>query len=342
MRRAHSLILFFTLEFALTVAWFGTVGAQDVLPHDDSIRIAEACEIVERFGDNIWVGWSRAPFAILLVTGETEYLVYHDAPTDDFTSAGYDSLVGSEVYTRDRVFEPDLQATFPAVGGIPTIVMGSPKTTEASHSSRWVLTLLHEHFHQWQLSQPDYYESVGELDLARGDSTGMWMLDYDFPYDSTAVGQAFSGLCTALAGAVEAVDDAAWEEKFQRYREARRKFQSAVDADDYRYFSFQVWQEGISRYTEYRLALMLASTYTPTPEFEALSDFVPFEEVAARIKKHIVSALTTMELDDLRRTAFYHVGAGEGLLLDRYYPWWKQHYMEKRFFVERYFDLRPY
>jgi len=342
MSRIHSRILVLVLHTLLVVGSLDVTRAQDALPHDDAVRIAEAREIAGRFGDATWSGWSGAPFAILLVTDETEYLVYHSDPTDDFAPAGYDSLVGGDVYTRDRVYEPDFQATFPAVAGVPTIVIGRPKKTEASHSSRWVLTLLHEHFHQWQFSQPDYYELVDGLELANGDSTGMWMLDYAFPYDSTDVGVAFKDLCTALAEAIEASDDATWEEKLAKYREVRTTFERAIEPDDYRYFSFQVWQEGISRYTEYRLAMMLASTYMPTPEFEALSDYVPFEEVAERMKEHIVATLTTMELDDLRRSAFYHVGAGEGLLLDRYYPWWKKHYMEKRFFVERYFEMRPY
>jgi hypothetical protein len=66
------------------------------------------------------------------------------------------------------------------------------------------LTLLHEHLHQWQYSQPDYYAGVARLGLARGDTTGRWMLDYPFPYDSAPVRQAVHTLATALAGALEA------------------------------------------------------------------------------------------------------------------------------------------
>ncbi|MEE9270646.1 MAG: hypothetical protein V3V49_10350, partial [Candidatus Krumholzibacteria bacterium] len=169
--------------------------AGESLPTEDRIRIAEAFRIADELGEKVWRGWSDAPRALLLVTRDREYLVRHPYPTGDFTRVGYDSLLRSDVYTRERVYDPKLLATFPAVAGVPTIVIGQPRNTDASHSTRWVMTLLHEHFHQWQLSQPGYYDAVAGLGLARGDTTGMWMLNYDFPYDSPEVAAAFSHLC---------------------------------------------------------------------------------------------------------------------------------------------------
>ena len=87
------------------------------------------------------------------------------------------------MHVRERVFPPNLRACFPAVGDVSTIVIGQPAATEQS-STFWVLTVLHEHFHQLQNAQPDYYSSVDSLNLARGDSTGGWMLNFPFPYDS--------------------------------------------------------------------------------------------------------------------------------------------------------------
>src|SRR5207249_765319 len=77
-------------------------------------------------------------------------------PTPDFTGLGYDSLLATDVLVRDRHFAPNLLATFPAVAGVSTIVVGLPAATN-KNSTEWVLTLLHEHFHQLQTSRPGYY-----------------------------------------------------------------------------------------------------------------------------------------------------------------------------------------
>ena len=55
-----------------------------------------------------------------------------------------------------------------------------------------------------QYAQPDYYPATEALDLARHDSTGMWMLNYPFPYDSTAVVKPFAALSHAAREALRA------------------------------------------------------------------------------------------------------------------------------------------
>jgi hypothetical protein len=134
------------------------------------------------------------------VTPDYEFLIRHPRPTDEFTFSEYDSLLRSNVYYRERVNQTNLLATFPAVGGLPTIVVGQAENTLAKRSTRWVITLLHEHFHQFQQSQPDYYPSVRELDLSRGDQSGMWMLNYSFPYDSTEISLQFQLLSRIFPG----------------------------------------------------------------------------------------------------------------------------------------------
>ncbi len=304
----------------------------------DRVRIAEARRIAEGLGDDLWPGFGHAPSAVLLVTPQTEYLFYHPAPTDDFSALGYDSVTDSEVYARDRVFDTRLLATFPAVAGVPTVVIGQPRHTEASHSTRWVATLLHEHFHQFQSSQPDYYDSVKALDLAGGDTTGMWMLDYPFPYDVKDVNEAFSEMCRRLVDAIEAIGKGSFRQKVARYLDARHVFGDELDAKDYAYFSFQIWQEGIARYTEYTLIRRAAVAYTPTKAFEALPDRVPFERDANETYAHVLAELLGVSLKSAKRTAFYHVGAGEALLLDQINPAWRNRYFKDRFFVDEYFE----
>ena len=305
------------------------------LRNEDRVRLAEAFRMGDQLGDRVWEGWSAAPFAVLLVTPEYEFLMRHPQPSADFTRLGYDPLLKADVHFRKRVFQTNLLATFPAVGGVSTIVIGQPENTQAKTSTRWVVTLFHEHFHQLQDSQPRFYEEVNRLNLARGDQTGMWMLNFAFPYGRPEVAQQFSVASRALAAALDARPGRDFRDKLAAYLAARRSLQQLLAADDYKYFSFQLWKEGVARYTEYRFAREAAARYRPTKEFASLKDFTPFADDAARSLALVMGDLEKMSLGERERTAFYPFGAGEALLLDRARPGW-----QRKYFVEK-FSLDP-
>jgi len=63
------------------------------LPATDRVRIAEAFRLADALTERLWAGWSQAPFAVLLVTPEREFLIRHPRPTSDFQSLGDDSLL---------------------------------------------------------------------------------------------------------------------------------------------------------------------------------------------------------------------------------------------------------
>ena len=129
---------------------------------------------------------------MLLVTPDYEFLIRHPHPSEDFLDTSYDRLLHSRVYYRKRQFSTDFLAAFPAVNGLSTIVVGQAENTFVKTSTPWVVTLLHEHFHQLQDSQPKIFEEIAGLGLAHGDKTGMWMLNYAFPYGRAEVNTAFS------------------------------------------------------------------------------------------------------------------------------------------------------
>lgn len=175
---------------------------------------------------------------MLLVTPENEFLIRHPKPSKEFTSIGYDTLLQSDVYFRKRTFSPNLLATFPAVGGISTIVIGQAENTSKKTSTAWVVTMLHEHFHQLQNSQPNYYADVNALNLSGGDESGMWMLNYAFPYSAPEVKQQFAVLSRLLAEALQIKPKKEFSTKVAAYLEAQRKLEMMLKPDDYRYFSF--------------------------------------------------------------------------------------------------------
>ena len=302
------------------------------IPHADRVRLGEAYTIAERIGDQVWPGWSSAPFATLLVTPEHEYLVRHPRPPREFRLVGYDSLLKSAVLARPRTLALDLLATYPAVAGVPTIVVGQPGATGKS-STGWVLTILHEHFHQLQTSRPGYYAGVEALGLSRGDQTGMWMLNYPFPYDSVPVQALLSTWTRELRGALESgTVDAT---RARAAAAAASRLREMLSPDDYRYLAFQMWQEGVARYTELAVARLAAARHTPGDDFRALPDYTPFAAAADALEQGIMNGLGAQELARDRRVVFYALGAATALLLDRSAIDWRRRYLDEPFSLDR-------
>jgi hypothetical protein len=340
MSRTSSLCLLAILPFVASSTPLAarTVAAQTpastaTLAPDDRVRIAEAFRLADAIGDSIWPGWTSAPFALLLVTPDQEFLIRHPQPPADFTRVGYDSLLRSDVLARRRTLAPNLLATFPAAGVVPTIVTGQPGATGKS-STEWVLTLLHEHFHQLQMSRPDYHARVRALALSRGDSSGMWMLNYAFPYDSSLVQSRFGALAAYLDSALSTPAPDVRQSHWVAARLARGALRAALPAADDRYLAFQMWQEGVARFTELEAARFAAARFTPSAAFRALPDFVPFGAAAERIEAGIHAGLRA-PLARNRRVAFYAIGAATAMLLDETGREWRGEYLGGEMALDR-------
>jgi hypothetical protein len=301
---------------------------------EDRVRIREAMNISRLFGDSIWKGMSETPFTLILVTDSAEFLINCSFPPSDFTLLGYDSILSSRVYCRRATFSKHFLATFPAIDRINTIVVGTPENTGLT-STAWIITILHEHFHQYVYSKPGYYRAVDSLNLSGGDKTGMWMLNYPFPYTDSAVADKYTAYTHALSQTVSAIGTDSFESKVEAFAAERRRFEAALNPADYRYFSFQVWQEGIARYTEYKL-LQALDRYQPSSELTQLSDYIGFREYREQFYKRQTTRISDWSLPDHKRECFYAVGLGEGLLLDRLNADWRERYLTERFFIERY------
>lgn len=320
---------------------FITAFGQDkpTLSEIDRIRLAETFSVADRVGDRLWPGWSKAPFAVLLLTKDHEFLIRHPKPSADFTKLEFDKRLTSDVYFRKRQFPNNLLATFPAISGSPvsTIVVGQAELTQAKTSTPWVVILLHEHFHQLQDSQPNFYADVNALKLSGDDQSGMWMLNYPFPYQRQEVQEQFALVSKLLAAAVQAPKPQR-AGKVREYLAARQKFHSTVTPADARYLSFQFWKEGIARYTEYHVARLAATNHRPSKEFTALKDYQSFADVAKETRQRILKQLTTQKLGETKREVVYPFGAAEGLLLDQIRPGWRRMYFVEKFDLAGLYD----
>lgn len=190
-------------------------------------------------------------------------------------------------------------------------MIGQAEHTDSRTSSRWVITLLHEHFHQLQDSRPGNEAAVDAPGLARGD------------------------------GALQARRQLHFPAKLEAHVAVRKAFLASLAPDDARYLMFQFWKEGIARYTEYRLADLAAGEYEPSRAFRDLVDYRSFGEVARGILRGIGKELQEVQLDEAKRSVVYSLGAAEGLVLDAADPAWRERYLERRFSLDAFFAAPP-
>jgi hypothetical protein len=283
----------------------------------DAANIDLSMKIVEHVGDALWPAWSKTPFQIDLLTADGPVLINVARP-----------------FTPPK-FPRDVEATLTLDTG-PIIVIGQPRYTESATPTRWSVTLLHEHFHQWQYSWPPYNTAARALGLARGDSSGMWMLNYPFPYVDARVDAAYSQLSNRLADALLAIRSARFTDAVKDYLQSRDAFEALIAADDYKYFAFQCWQEGTARYTEIAVAQRAAYAHETDRAFLTDAQAAALMDDANRTYSGVLKRLRSVPLQEDKRVDFYAVGAGEALLLDQIAPGWHERYLDPRM------DLRVY
>ena len=299
----------------------------------DRVRLAEAFAVIAAVQDEAWPGWSAAPSSLVLVDRNFEYLLRSgEQQPEGFVESENDLRLGGRVLVRPRTFSPTLLATFPAFGPAPTIVVGTAEGT-GKRSTAWVLAVAHEHFHQLQYSDPAYWSESEALGLAGDDRTGMWMLNYPFPYASTSA--AFASLSRELArlvGGPAPARPAEREAFWGRYS----AFCSRLKPEDHCYLSFQLWQEGVARYAETRVAHIAAREHRVSVDFAALRDYRTFAAAADSLRRETLDELRTQTMAKDGRTVFYAFGAGLGLLLDQEGTGWRGRYLAEKFDLERY------
>ena len=261
-------------------------------------------------GSKIWPNYDEAPFGLLVTLEEREVLFCHGSIVDGFSALPPDPITNCDLQERANVFPKNLLAAMPIVEGVSTIVMGTPQSTGRDEPS-WTRTIFHEHFHQYQSTFDSYYQRLDELNLSNGDNTGMWMLNYPFPYEDESFNAALLKAAHELHEAITQ-SDSSFQEDVSVYLKARQELEASVSASDWKYLELQLWAEGVARWTEIEIA-MRSSDHKVAESGDSL-------------KQRTISSLLALDATKSGREIAYPYGAGEAMLLDRCNPTWRQDY----------------
>jgi hypothetical protein len=302
-------------------------GALPTLSVPEKAIIGEAYNLWSSRIDSIWPSASKINIPFVYVGEEWEYAIGFPAALNGFIDQG-ERLRERTVQVRARTLDRTLSASFP-LDGSPAVVIGSPEALGKS-AGEWVITAGHEMFHVYQAAMGSY-EKTASLEIGpRDDST--WQLRFPFPYTDPEIMKLIhlQGYLLWLTSVNTNTAESRYQigtavEAAQMYKAGLAKGTSGEKA--YRYSEFQEWNEGVAAYTEFRLAETAAhDKYAPTQAYASLAGFQSYQDLwrhtyEARpfLAKHAGRAAKS-------RTAFYHLGMGKALALDRVSPAWKEKY----------------
>ena len=334
MRKDHYQIAFLLLliaAFACPGDPQSAVGAQKQLPQlspKDALLIAEAYHLRESLGDKLWPGWTEVPAPFIYITTEYEYAIGFPRTLIGFEQSGRNELLGKSVQVRKRVFPSTLAASFPWEG-VATVAIGTPEAMKRS-PGEWVLTAAHEMFHVLQAARGEV-QKLAALKLGP-ETDASWQLNFPFPYADADVMQLIHlqsyPVYLALMDKTESdlkYDAGTAVEAIRVYKSflQRRSPETAF----FSYSESQEWKEGIALYTEYKLAeAAAASGYEPIKGFQQLENYKGYQQLWSEHYKDQIFLVKHAGRAAKSRTAFYHLGLGKGLLLDRLMPGWKTRY----------------
>lgn len=199
--------------------------------------------------------------------------------------------------------------------------MGLPAALQATEDD-WIVTFLHEAFHQYQSDLPGYATAVDRVRTQLGQTGGQWMLDYQFPYSDPAVKAAFGAMTASAAEFLRADSDAKAIAAIRDYVRARHLAREAAGANNWLYYEFQVGQEGVARWTELRLARAAGSS---RPDIAAIG-----RERDGGLAVSL-TAIDEQGVEIWKRSAFYVLGAIEASMLERARPHWQREYLADPF-----------
>lgn len=256
-------------------------------------------EVAPKLHSHYWLDWQKAPNQLLLIEDDREFLFFSQSADTTF----HDNCEGNP--SRLRTLNKQFLATFPLVNQKPTIVIGTPANTGKT-KLEWVITILHEHFHQLQFSHPKYYSALTALALDKGDKNGLWMLNHPFPYKDSVVNLIVKEMSRNLA---LLNTEKSKKMALKDHIRLKKALNEMLSEADYRYFNLQLWQEGMARYMEILLVGDWIKNFERIPQNNFTK--MELENVRKKYEWELLDDLLNSCLRDQNRSYFYSLGAAE-------------------------------
>lgn len=293
------------------------------------ILIKEAFKFQYRYGPLIWKEWKNENYPLCFKTTEFDYLINHPNPPSDFSKKYYDERLLTTVWIRKNLDTLSFFAAYP-INEEWTIIITEP--TKDYNKGLWLLKFAHESFHVFQhqmraerIVNPftDKYAIYHEL-------------SFPFDYDSKSLMSAMRLEAEKIFNSVntESLNDLdinITKKLFKHYQIILQ--QVTQDESHYKYKQWIEWNEGVARYTEYKLAQIAKESTAAKVSTEFLQTF-PETDFTKIWEENYNS---TTHLNPIRfigegvrgRMCFYYSGMGKAYYLDRVKENWKNDYFKK-------------
>lgn len=309
----------------------------------DKARLAEALQLKQALGDQVWPGWGRADIPIILWTAGAEFLTglaeisaasggtTWQAVGDDFLGQRYDRrLSGDPQNFAVRVgdgwaasmatkWESDrfLMALFhdrlpgPVKALFPYRALILPSETQ-------ITGVLHETFHVYQaVTAPARLEAAESAHR----------LGERYRAADTAMHDAWTQEVALLIRALQAKTEGetrALAGQFLAQRDQRR-LSANLPADLAGYECHLEWEEGLAKYVEVSVWQQASRTagYQPVPALADDPYFKGYRTFEQRFGQELSSMRRSAE--QAGETRFYYTGMAQAMLLDRLAPGWQAH-----------------
>lgn len=324
---------------------FAQAAEHPPLPEQHRIEVLEAFHLSSQLGPRVWPGFELGQPPVLLIVGETEYLLNRQKAPDSFVRQDGQSFNNAPVFVRPRQMSPAMTAAFPALGdGVDTVVVGTPEQTERTPAG-WALMVAHEIFHNFQ-GRRGMHQKVDSLKIGPSDD-GSWRLNFPFPYAEPEIENAFHLLGYSLYRAATQPQEASEDQLLYDSTVAMEAWHNLVQLlqmrfDDPRYANYmryQIANEGVARYFENELARLAAERgYEPLADFASAQQADPYRQAWDDVYSRREYLIKHAGHVSRSRSEFYGLGHGMALLLDRVNPGWKERYFEPGVWME---DLLP-
>jgi hypothetical protein len=354
-----------TFALVLTILPASPVNAQDAwkrtakdLPSSyvelqvDPLLIAEAAEVwalIASPNNPIWTGWDASSTPLLFyLPGQQDVLINHPHPPDGFLPyTGPISFPGGQIFVKNgpTIIESDGQNTSKEIAGVRTLVVadtlsnlrnrigGMIEDTRSAAEKMQALAfsdlatdpydqltlVVHEAFHVFQHAQaPD--KGANE----------MLLLQYPVLSVENNVGMAQEG--SALAEALRATDAASVRRAAVRWLALRKARRASLPAQAVQYEEGCEFNEGVAKYTEYRLFQALEGRVPGAmmwwaQGFGGYRDLLPRrEQLIQSMRKHM-SGEVVVNNDPYGtaplRMRLYYSGMAVAAMLDKVSSDWK-------------------